>query len=229
MPKINPSKYALERLLERQRQVVHPGPVITISREYGCPSKIIASIVTNKINEFFAGKRKWSWISKEILEESARKLGLTPREIKYIFEYKKHHIIEDLLISQEKKQYYHTDWTIRKTIGEVIRAIAMEGRVIIVGRAGVALSRDIEASIHIRLIAPQRWRAVHVSKIRNIPYKNACKLLQEKDNNRKKFLEYYLKKSPDHTVFDVLYNCSALSKEDISLSILDLARQKKLI
>ena len=229
MTKINLSRYALERLLERERQVVTPGPVITISREYGCPSKIIAEMLAATFNGKYGGKKKWHWISKEILQETAHKLGLTPREIKYIFEYKERKLLEGLLIAQEKKNYYHSDWSIRKTLGEVIRATAMEGHVIIVGRAGVALTRDIEASLHIRLIAPDRWRAVQVSRNHNIPYEKACKLLQEKDHNRKKFLEHYLKKEPDYTLFDVLFNCSTLSKEEITHAILEMARQKHMI
>lgn len=229
MVKINLSKYALERLLERERQIVTPGPVITISREYGCPSKIIAEMLTNRINEKYARKKKWHWISKEILDESARKLGLTPREIKYIFEYKKRNIIEDLLISQEKKIYYRSDWTIRKTIGEVIRATAMEGHVVIVGRAGVALTRNIESSLHIRLMAPARWRSVQVAKNHDIKLEQACNIMHEMDRKRKKFLEYYLKKEADHTVFDVLFNCSILSKDAIANSILNIAQNKKLI
>ncbi len=229
MVKINLSKYALERLLERERQIVTPGPVITISREYGCPSKIIAEMLTNRINEKHAKKKKWHWISKEILDESARKLGLTPREIKYIFEYKERNIIEDLLISQEKKLYYRSDWTIRKTIGEVIRATAMEGYVVIVGRAGVALTRNIESSLHVRLMAPARWRSVQVAKNHDIKLEQACKIIREMDKKRKKFLEYYLKKEADHTVFDVLFNCSTMTKDTIANSILHMAREKKLI
>ncbi len=226
MQKINPTRYALERLKERERQIISPGPVITISREYGCPSKLIAGILTDQINES-GTKKKWHWISKEILEESARKLGLTPREVKYIFEYKKRAFLEDLLISQEKKQYYHSEWAIRKAVGEVIRATAMEGHVIIVGRAGVALTRNIEASLHIRLIAPEEWRIARVAEIKKISQREATRLIRELDKHRKEFLEYYLKKPVDHTIFDVIYNCSTLSKEEIATSIYHLAAEKK--
>ena len=229
MTKINLSRYAFERLLEREKRIARPGPVITISREYGCPSKLIAAMLTDLINEKYARKNKWHWISKEILEETARKLGLTPREIKYIFEYKERKLLEDLLLAQEKKNYYHSDWAIRKTLGEVIRATAMEGHVVIVGRAGVALARDIEVSLHVKLIAPSRWRAVQVAKTHDIPYEKACKLIREKDSKRKKFLEHYLKKEANISIFDVIFNCSTLSKEEIAQTILEMARQKKLV
>jgi len=228
MSKINLSKYALERLKERERHILTPGPVITISREYGCPSKIIAEMLTKKINEL-THKKKWNWISKDILEDSAKKLGMTPREIKYVFEYKEHTIVDEILAAQAKRYYYHSERTIRKTIGEVIRATGMEGYVVIVGRAGVVLTRDIEASLHIRLTAPQRWRVVHVSKNHNIPFDKACKIVRDLDSKRKKFIEYYLRNPMDHSIFDILYNCSTMSKEMIVQSVIDMARQKKLI
>jgi len=225
MPGISPTKYAMERLLEREKQITTPGPVITISREYGCPSKLIAGLLADRINRG-STRKKWNWISKEILDESARKLGLTPREIKYIFDYKKRSFLEDLLISQEKKQYYHSEWAVRKAIGEVIRATAMEGHVIIVGRAGVALTRNIEASLHVRLTAPEAWRIAQVAKSHNITEDKAAKLIRELDKNRKQFLEYYLKKPFDLSLFDVIFNCSTLTKEKIAAAIYHIAGEK---
>ena len=228
MPRISPTRYAMLRLLERERQIVTPGPVITISREYGCPSKPIAALVTEKINHSGV-KQKWHWISKEILEESARKLGLSPREIRHIFEYRERSFLEDLLISQEKKRYYHSGWAIRKAVGEVIRATAMEGNVIIVGRAGVALTRDIEASLHIRLIAPEEWRISEVARHHNIPKEEAAKRVRELDKKRREFMEHYLKRPFDDTLFDVIFNCSTLSQEEIATAIFQMALTKKLI
>ncbi len=228
MPRISPTRYAMLRLLERERQIKSPGPVITISREYGCPSKPIAERVTRLINESGV-KEKWHWISKEILEESARRLGLSPREIRHIFEYRSRSFLEDLLISQEKKRYYHSDWAIRKAVGEVIRATAMEGRVIIVGRAGAALTRDIPASLHVRLIAPIEWRIEQVARHHQISREEAEKRIRELDKKRKEFMEHYLKRPFDDTLFDVIFNCSTLSQEEIAGAIFRLAQIKELV
>ena len=51
------------------------GPVITISREYGCPAKQIADKLSTELNriEFENySKNKRHWIIKEILDESAK-------------------------------------------------------------------------------------------------------------------------------------------------------------
>ena len=49
------------------------GPVVTISREYGCPAKRLAGMLSSALNRIELEnytKNHWSWIGKEILEES---------------------------------------------------------------------------------------------------------------------------------------------------------------
>ncbi len=65
------------------KKVGIPGPVITISREYGCHGKRIAEkladILTAK-SKASGENKQWRWISKEILEQSAKELKLSSRE-----------------------------------------------------------------------------------------------------------------------------------------------------
>ncbi|NOY36781.1 MAG: cytidylate kinase-like family protein [Chlorobi bacterium] len=224
------TRYAIERLRERETRKSQAGPVITISREYGCPSKIIAGELTKVIRSESKKKdrTKWHWVSKEILQEAASSLGMTPREIKYVFEYKEHTVFDEILVAQSKR-YYHSDKKIRKTISEVIRALGWEGHVIIVGRAGVAITREIEKSLHVRLMAPKRWRTVQVAKNHNISPAEATKLIDEMDTKRRKFMEYYLKSSPGIDLFDIVLNCSTLSVQEIVRFIFLLAEEKKLV
>ena len=67
-----------------------PGPVITLSREYGCPAKVIAQklseVLSNHLDKS-GMKYSWKWYNKEILDESARQLQLDPSKIKYVFDY----------------------------------------------------------------------------------------------------------------------------------------------
>ncbi|MBE0652785.1 MAG: cytidylate kinase family protein, partial [Bacteroidales bacterium] len=142
--KIDISKYLKERYEEKISKSFFPGPVVTFSRELGCPSKKIAQKLMEKLNnsgEKYTKEIPWRWISKEIMEESARELGVDLAEIQYVFEYKQHGVLEDLLLSHSRK-FYKTDRKIRNTIARVIRNFAEEGNAIIVGRGGVAITRD---------------------------------------------------------------------------------------
>ena len=92
---------------------------------------------------FVKGKEvKWKYVTKEIMAESARALEVDPEKIKYVFDYQQKSMLDDILSAQFNK-YYKSERKIRNTIGKVIRNMAQEGHVIIVGRGGVAITHDI--------------------------------------------------------------------------------------
>ena len=71
--KIDLSKYLADWYKEEPAKNIYPGPVVTISREVGCPAKTIASQLTDRLNKMKKVKAKdhpWRWISKEILQKS---------------------------------------------------------------------------------------------------------------------------------------------------------------
>ena len=76
-----------------------PGPVVTISREFGCPSKLIAQHLTNELNKFHGAEkaRKWRFINKEVVEATARSLELNPTEVNYLLSSGGKGLVEDVL------------------------------------------------------------------------------------------------------------------------------------
>ena len=228
---IDITRYAIERLREREARKKEPGPVITISREFGCPSKLLAELLVKELKNRDPSRNahKWHWVSKEILKDAAAKLGLTPKEIKYVFEYKERSVFDEILVAQSRR-YYHSDKKIRKTIGEVIRALGWEGYVVIVGRAGAALTREIPKSLHIRLMAPMQWRLDKIAETKKISIDEAGKLIQQMDERRRKFMNYYLSSGQDLAhIFDLILNCSTLSLHEMAEIICHMGKIKKLI
>lgn len=229
--KIDLSKYLKERYQETQSRQAFPGPVITIARELGCPSKVLATTLITKLNSLdykFSKKQPWKWISKEILEESARDLGVDMAEIKYVFEYKTHGVLEDLLLSHSKK-FYKSDRKIRDTIAKVIRNFADEGNAVIVGRGGVAITRDIPRSLHIKLEAPLEWRALRTSEKHNMTLEQAKKYCIELDKKREEFRNYFQGKGNDYTRFDMIFNCMTINQEEIAGIIIEAMKIRKLL
>jgi len=227
--KIDLAKYARDCLQKREQSKTSlgPGPVITISREFGCPAKKIAANLTEAIN-IKQKKDKWCWVSKEILAESANQLGMHPDEIQYVFDYKKRGIIEEIIAAQSRK-YYRSDKKIRNTIAKVIRRIAETGNVIIVGRGGAAITNNIKNSLHIKLIADIEWRAKNVGIIHDMGIDEAIPFTIDYDKNRKIFLDYYWEKNSDHSIFDLIYNCSKMTDEDIVASIIHILERRKIL
>jgi cytidylate kinase len=224
-------KYMSDRYHWDKKKEKYPGPVITISREYGCPAKQVAirlaKLLTEKTKN--KGKKKdWKWISKEILFEAAKELELDPSNIQYVFNYEKKSMIDDILSAHSNK-YYKSDRRIRNTIARVIRNISYDGNVIIVGRGGVAITRDIEKSLHIHLEAPVEWRALRASQKHNISVEQAYECAADIDQKRKEFREYFEGKGTDYTQFDMTFNCMTLSVDEIAQGIFDMIMRRELL
>jgi len=207
------------------------GPVITISREYGCPAKRLAGTLCSTLNriEFENySKNKWHWIGKEILEESAKELNLKPTIVREVVEKEYNGVVEEIVKSLSHR-YYPGDIKIKKTIGQVIRSFAEDGHVIILGRGGVSITRDIPKSLHVRLTAPLEWRINDVSNKQMISLSEARKKIQHLDSQRDLIREFFLGKKSDDSEFDVIFNYMTLEEEDIIAAIIRLMESKNLI
>lgn len=203
-----------------------PGPVITISREYGCHGKRIAerlaALLNMKLSKLGIDKQ-WRWISKEILERSAKELKLTPALLKDLSDYKQKSFFENLALFFSE-EYYPGDAKIKNTIAKFIHEEAVEGCVIIVGRAGEAITKDIKQSFHVKLEAPLEWRIESVAKNDQISIGETRKLCIEQDKRRAKFRNYFEKDRPDVDFFDLRINTKSMNDDeivDLLLSVID--------
>jgi len=224
-------KYLTERVADDEAKSVHYGPVITIAREYGCPSKLIACRLAEELSNKVSAKGRttpWKFVTKEILWESARELQIDPARIKYVLDNERGGIFDNVLLAQFSK-YYKSDRKIRNTIAKVIRNMAREGHVIIVGRGGVAITRDIPESLHIMLKAPLEWRIARISENYHITPLEARKSALAVDLQRKEFRESFRGKNNDYTWFDLTLNCMTLSIDEIVGIIVNAARIKHLV
>lgn len=227
--KIDLVQYLKERYDERSIAITNAGPVVTIARETGCPGKKVAQLLSEKLNERYLKKDKkvWKWIGKEVFDEAAKELDLEPEEVQKVFKEKRS--IIDQIISSQSQKFYKSDSRVRKTIGKVIRSMANDGNVIIVGRGGVAITHDIERSIHIYLEAPLTWRAAVISEKHCCQQAEAIKYVIEIDKRRAQYREYFEGKNTDYTWFDIRLNCMTLKVEEIVDIIIKSMETRKLI
>lgn len=215
--KVDISKYLDDWYKDDPAKQLYPGPVLTISREVGCPAKKIAAGLAEQLNKIKTSKSKahpWHWISKEILMESARELQVDSSQIQHVFDYKSRGVLEDLLMAQSR-DFYKSDLKIRTTISKVIRKFANDGNAIIVGRGGVAITRDIPKSLHIFLEAPLEWRALRVAEKHDFSIEKARNYAQNVDKKRASFRDFFQGKGNDYTRFDIKFNCMTLEEKEI--------------
>jgi len=223
-------KYMESRFQEQfNMETNKPHPFVTISREFGCPSKLIAKMLAEELNRK-AGNAKgrlWQYINKEIVEQAAMELELEPVKIEHLFRMDQTGILDDLLSSFSSN--YKSTQKIRKTILDVTQTFSKKGHVILVGRGSVAITHDRPNSLHIRLQAPLDWRAHCVSEHKGITVREALQVAVEIDKKRTALIESFLGHKLEPNLFDAIFNCKTLSNADIISTIIKMMETLKMI
>lgn len=222
--------YLKERYQEIDLKSSDPGPVITIAREMGCPGKRLSQLLSETLNVRSAKALKpqdWKWVGKEIFAEAAKEMNIDIGNIKQVFE-EKRSVLDEILSAQSRK-YYKSDQKIINTTGKVIRAMANHGNIIVLGRGGIAFTRDIPKSLHIYLEAPLQWRATLISEKYKMTMDESKKFAREIDNRRQQYRELFKGKNTDYTWFDIRFNCMSVKVEEMVETIIRLAEMKKML
>jgi cytidylate kinase len=223
--------YMHERV-RREEEDAQPehGPVITLSREYGCFGSEVGKMLATKINAQALGKEKeeWFFVSHQVLHDAAEALETKPHEISHIFGAQEKSMFGDI-VSLFSKDKYLSDIQIKRAIAQIVRSYSEQGHSIIVGRAGCVIAKHIKRSIHVRLIAPYCWR-VNVIKSRfNLTPNEAMALVKETDKRRESFMDFFRGNKPDSELFDLILNRATLSTQEIVDQIYTLAQSRGLL
>ncbi len=198
------------------------GPIITISRQAGCSGKDIGILIQRTINRNIHNpKDRWKCIDKDMMRDSAKKLDLPVRKIKYIFHGQKKSNMDEIFESLSSR-YYKSDRVIRRTIVDVMKEYAKKGNIVVIGRAGVALAPFVNRSFNIRLVASLPWRINQISNKHEITEDEALKYITEVDNKRLAMIEEFSGRKMDESMFDIVLNCERFSKKEIVQSCVEL-------
>jgi cytidylate kinase len=224
-------KYLEERLksIKEAKPKADTGPVITISRDFGCPANLVASDLADLMTKRGdPTKEPWKVITKEILDESAKELGVDPDKIEYIFKFEKRSVFDEIIEAFSSK-YYKSERKIRNTIRDVIHDFGEKGRVIIVGRAGSTILQDINKALHVRLIAPLDYRIEGISKRHQMSHRAAKKLTIDMDRKRAQLRNDFAGKKILDVDYDLVLNSKTLTTEEMVKIIEKAAELRKII
>lgn len=181
------------------------GPVITISRLTGCDAREIASNIVDKLNSRF-GITKWKWVDKEIIYAIAKELNIDTQRIENYYEGIKLSNLSEMIMAFSGG--FVSDLRVKKAIKDVVLSICKEGYVVLVGRGGVSIARDIKDALHIRLVAPFYWRVDNVMRKKSIDLEAAEKFVIETDEKRHDLMQTFLDKKSKNieSFFDATIN-----------------------
>jgi cytidylate kinase len=203
------------------------GPVITISRLTGCDAREIAAGIVEKLNVRL-GVTKWKWVDKDIIFAIARELNIDTQRIENYYEGIKLSNLSEMIMAFSGG--FVSDLRVKKAIRDVVLSICKEGNVVLVGRGGVSIARDIKDALHIRLVAPFDWRAENVMKKKNMSLEAAEKYVIETDEKRHDLIQTFLDKQFKNieTLFDATINRISFSVPETAELIVSMYEKKVL-
>jgi len=207
------------------------GPVITISREYGCPGYIIGTELAGQLSKkqsIKGGTTKWKTINREILLQAADEIRLPSERINQMIHRRPPGLFVDLFTSFST-HYVPSDIEVKKKVAAIIEEIAFHGNAVIVGRAGAMITQNIPKSLHLHFYAPMEDRIEAVMKKKGISKEEAKSIITRVDQERLYIRKFFSGEEAESSFFDAYYNTSTLSSAAIVESIIVLARQKGLI
>jgi cytidylate kinase len=200
------------------------GPLITISREVGCNAVELAEHIAKHFNTKHP-KIKWKVISKEIYQETAEELQMDPKEVFKILHQSEKYAFDKVLKAFSDKHYV-SEAKIEKTIKEVILHTATEGHCIMVGRAVHIIAKDIKKALHIRLVAPLEYRINSIMQNNQLNREEATEYIERVDKERKSYRKALLKGNPQNKLFNITFDRSVFTDDEI-VDIIELSALKK--
>jgi cytidylate kinase len=201
------------------------GPVITISRQTGCDARQVAGNVVENLNRKY-GQNKWKWIDKDIIYKVAEDLNTDPHRVENFYKGLELSNASEMIMAFSGG--FVSDERVKKAIKEVVLSMCKEGHLVLVGRGGVSIARDIPDSLHIRLVAPFYWRVENVMKKKKMDIEAAEEFVVDTDEKRFNLIQTFLDKKPltiDY-LFDATINRASYTIEEIA-DFITLMYEKK--
>jgi cytidylate kinase len=176
--------------------------IITISREMGSGGIPIAHKVAEKLG--------YRLIDGEAIMEAAAAYGLSPEAVEQADE-KPPHFVDTL----DSKQFLDLH-----LIELIILEAALKGNVVIYGRGGQDLLKDVSSVLRTRIIAPFEDRVERWAEREWLDPDRARYLVRKSDQQRAGFIKYYFDRDWEDSVhYDLTINTQRLS-EDTAVQII---------
>ncbi len=163
-------------------------PFVCISREFGCEALPLAQRLVETLNERCRPSIPWVSYDRELLDKVAEELHVR-RDILDALDGGRHDemsVLFDNIINRKV-----SDSLVVRKLAEVIRALAVHGHAVMVGRGSSLVTQDLRNGLHIRLVAPRAWRVHTIATVRNQTLQQAEKTVEEGEKQRQHYLETF--------------------------------------
>lgn len=171
--------------------------IITISRQVGSLGDEIARAAADTLG--------YRYIEKVQISEALSKLGFSLSEIDK-YDEKKPSVWQALSMQNDLFAHY-----IRAAVCE----LAALKNVVIVGRGGQVILKDIPGTLHIKVIAPYATRVGRLMEQRGYEDNDAKRIIRQKDRDSAGYLNTYFDADwNDSTLYDLVINTRGMTLDE---------------
>ena len=209
---------------EQKEALPAVGPFFTVSREYGCEGIPLAQKLAERLNQSSPGPTPWVVMGKEVIETIAKKEGAAAEFVDALSHTRRGYIRQTVEVLFGRRP---TEYQAYEKLVEALLSLAQVGRVILVGRGSSIVCAGLERGIHLRLIAPLRWRAEKISRERGITTGEAEAIATREEKMRTGFVRDFTgKEVSDPHNYDFVFN-NERNRVDVIVNMSMTATQNK--
>ncbi len=171
-------------------------PVVTLSRQHGCRGRELAKLLAHALD--------YGLFDRNIIDYIADHLGVLCEVVETLDESARSELelwVQTILTGRvfDRDNYF-------KTLGELLKAISLQGGVVVVGR-GANFMLESSSSFHIRTVASVETRIRNLIDLEGMNEKNAKEDIQRIDKERAQFVKRYFNRDiNDPTAYDLVIN-----------------------
>jgi cytidylate kinase len=171
--------------------------IVTISRQLGSNGHDVAKQLAERLGYRFT--------YRDMINEAARRASTPEVALATIDEL-------DLLgltpAPRERKAYC-------QAVQQVMMELAQQDNVVILGRAGQIVLRDVPGVLHVRIVAPKELRVQRVAEQHHVSPEAALSQVEASDKNRRNYLRrFYHASWDDPEMYDLVINTARLAVQD---------------
>lgn len=202
--------------------------LITISREFGAGGADVARRVAEELG--------WRVVDNELIDRIAERAGIPAAEVAE-HEESAPGFVERLAraLARSAPELFPSapaepppepaEARLVRVTGTVVEEMAAEGRVVMVGRAASAVLGRSEDALHVKIVAPVRYRIAEIMRRKQADEKTAEQLVKESDGNRARYHEqYYHRQWRDSANYHMVLNTEALGLDAVTAVIVGRAK-----
>lgn len=203
---------------------VESGPIITISREFGCEGYALASELTRRLSSV---SQPWMVYSRDM--HDAQSPDKDPvHELADVLDASGRDAITEMFdkFMADKP----TDMERYTSLVNNIRALTRHGHAVILGGGGAILIKGHPRAFHVRIQASDEFRVNRIASVTGLSHDEAIAQVAEYESKRVAFIQKFTRHNiTDSHLYDLILNNGTMSVSQMSDLILLAMNQRGLL